>query len=147
MEAMMHCASLAGDARPHPKPRPAAEMFAEIVIDLAAEGFATRERIIERAEQYGLTSFDFTANETEIFRLARLKETRHDDPPAYDRADRIRVAAREIGHLLPPLAEITMHLQTRGFPKPELDDILDECLAKAADDFAFRPAGNQVAAQ
>lgn len=127
-----------GQVRSSPKfETPVADRIAAVMIDLYAEdGAATRDRIIERLEQEGLTSFDLDLYEVEARKIANGRFVRHEDRPAVSRATRISRAATEIAHLLPGMPAITMHLQARNFSKPELDDILGEALAQAADRFA-----------
>ncbi len=134
---MLH-AETAGQVRPAPKfETPVADRIAAVMIDLYAEdGAATRDRIIERREQEGLTSFDLDLYEVEARKIANGRFVRHEDRPAVSRSTRISRAATEIARLLPGVPAITLHLQARNFSKPELDDILGEALAQAADRFA-----------
>jgi 5,10-methylenetetrahydrofolate reductase len=140
---MLHT-SPAGKVRPTPKfETPVADRIAAVMIDLQAEdGAATRDRIIERLEQEGLTSFDLDLYEVEARKIANGLFVRHEDRPAVSRATRISRAATEIARLLPGMPAITLHLQARNFSKPELDDILHEAIAMAADEFAHQ-AGAQ----
>lgn len=81
----MLAASLNGPARPHPKPeKTVAERLADIIIDLAAHGVATRENIIAAAEEKGLTSVDFDLNNVEAFAIARKKTFRRIEDSAAD---------------------------------------------------------------
>ncbi|GGA63706.1 hypothetical protein [Pelagibacterium lentulum] len=124
---------LAGPARPHPKPdRGIVEELAEAMIDLNADGGATERRLLER----GFSSLDLSMYGQEARQLAAKSFVRKCDRPAYDRAARVSEAAREISHMLPGLPAITMQLQARNFPKRELDDILCDAIAHAADQFA-----------
>ena len=60
---------------------------------------------------------------------------RDDTPAAYDRAARIRQASEVITGLCPVQETIIAHLRTLGFGTAEIDDILDEALAKAGNTF------------
>ncbi|WP_196258594.1 hypothetical protein [Pelagibacterium limicola] len=126
--------SLAGPARPQPSPdKSIIDQLAEDMVDLtAAEGCATRDRLLER----GWGDIELASYETEARQRARALMNRAETSPAASRAHRIASAAREIGHLMPTMQQVVMHLQNRRFSKPELDDILADAIAKAGDNFA-----------
>lgn len=124
---------LSGPARPHPKPdRGIVEELAEAMIDLNADGGATERRLLER----GFSMLELSMYGTEARQLAAKSFIRKCDRPVYDRTARVTEAAREISRMLPGTPAITMHLQSRNFPKGELDDILADAIAQAADNFA-----------
>lgn len=127
----------AGPVRTLPKPAlHVAERIAGIMIDLQAEGAATEKRILERMAQEGLTEFDLAMYGAQAGGIANECFVRHEDHSAAKRANRIKEAARLIGHLVPSTQEICAALQSRSFTKPELDDILPDAIASAADAFA-----------
>ncbi|WP_338606888.1 hypothetical protein V6617_10260 [Pelagibacterium nitratireducens] len=127
----------AGPVQPIPKPSlPVAERIAAIMIDLQAEGAATEKRILERMAQEGLTEFDLAMYGAQAGGIANERFMRREDHSAAKRANRIKEAARLIGHLVPSTQEICAALQSRSFTKPELEDILPEAIASAADAFA-----------
>ena len=105
--------------------------IAQAMIEANAHGGATRQALIEMGfrpddlDTYGEAA---RSRATELF--LRKPE------PTYDRATRVTQAARLIGQLLPGGPALTMHLQSRGFAKAELDDIFGDALAAAADAFA-----------
>lgn len=136
----MQTASLAGPARPHPKPElTIVDELAEAMVDLAAaEGCATRDRLLEQ----GWSEITLGMYETSARERAREIVNRVDDPPAYDRSARMKVAVREGLRIMPTQQVMTMHLQNRGFSKPELDDLLPDIVAEIADAWAHE-AGAQ----
>jgi len=105
--------------------------IAQAMIEANAHGGATRQALLEM----GFSGADLDAHGE----AAKLRATelfmRKPEPP-YDRAARVAQAARLIEQLLPGTPALTMHLQARGFAKPELDDIFTDALAAAADGFA-----------
>lgn len=105
--------------------------IAQAMIEANAHGGATRQALLEM----GFSGADLDAHgEAAKLRAAELF-MRKPEPP-YDRAARVAQAARLIEQLLPGTPALTMHLQARGFAKPELDDIFTDALAAAADGFA-----------
>lgn len=130
-------ASQPDQVRPSPKAEtPVAERIAAIMIDLEAEGAATEKRILERMTQEGLTPLDLDMYGAQAGKIANARFVRNEDHSAAKRASRVKEAALLVGHLMPPAQQICVVLQTRGFSKPELDDILPEAIATAADAFA-----------
>lgn len=140
---MLH-ASQPDQVRPVPKPDTSvAERIAAIMFDLnAEEGCATRERILDRMDLDGLTSLDLDLYGVEARQIANKSMVRREDRPAARRAARIKLGANYLGHIMPSVQEICAALQLRSFTKTELDDILPEIIAQAADDFAHK-AGAQ----
>lgn len=129
---MLH-AETAGQVRPNFKPEQSiAQRMAEDLIDLAAEDDCTPDRLRQR----GWTSFEIEAHGAKAQEIAGTLLVRRRDRYTYDRGARINEASRLIGHLIPTTQEICAALQSRSFTKPELDDILPEAIAKAADAFA-----------
>jgi hypothetical protein len=123
----------AGKVRTNPKPiKSIPERMADDLIDLAAEGDATGDRLRQR----GWTSFEIESHGPRATEIAGTHLVRRRDHYTYDRPTRIKEAALLIGHLVPSAQEICAALQSRSFTKPELDDILPEAIASAADAFA-----------
>lgn len=122
-----------GTARTNPKPQKTiAERMADDLVDLAAEGDATGDRLRQR----GWTSFEVETHGPKAQEIAGTQIVRRRDLYSYDRPERIKEAARLIGHLVPSTQQICAALQSRSFTKPELDDILPDAIASAADAFA-----------
>lgn len=131
---MQHAAQ-AGQVRPNPKPEKSiAERMAEDLIDLAAEDDCTTDRL----RQKGWTSFDVETHGPKAQQIAGTLLVNRRDRHTYDRTARIQEASRLIIHLVPTTQEICTVLQSRSFTKPELDDILPEAIAAAADTFAHQ---------
>lgn len=108
------------------------DQIAQAMIEANAHGGATRQALIEMGFKPGDLDTHGEAAKLRAIELFQRKSER----PAYDRAARVVQASRLIGHLLPGTPALTMHLQSRGFGKSELDDIFTEALAAAADAFA-----------
>lgn len=118
---------------------PVADRIAQAMIEANAEGYgATREVLLG----LGFSAKDLDEHGPDAECQARDRFVQRVDRPAYDRNGRVNAAARSISHLMPAMPEVTMHLQARGFAKAELDDILAEAIATAADAFAHQ-AGAQ----
>jgi|TARA_A100001391_G_scaffold44812_4_gene26327 hypothetical protein len=129
---MLHT-PLAGQVRTNPKPQKTiAERMADDLVDLAAEGDATGDRLRQR----GWTPFEVETHGPSAQEIAGTQIVRRRDRYSYDRPERIKEAARLIGNLVPSTQEICAALQSRSFTKPELDDILPDAIASAADAFA-----------
>ena len=84
----------------------------------------------------GFSKHEIDAHHETATRVARDRFMRDDTPPDYDRAERIRAASREILTLCPGTPRIVARLKARGFQQAEIDDILDEAIATAANTFA-----------
>ncbi len=83
----------------------------------------------------GFSRHEIDAHHETATRVARDRFMRDDTPPDYDRAERIRAASREILTLCPGTPRIVARLKARGFQQAEIDDILDEALARAGNAF------------
>lgn len=129
---MLH-ASSTQEITPRFKPeKTIAEQIAEAMIDLNADGGATEDRLRER----GFSQIELDMYGAEARALANQSFVRRVDRYRYNRPLRVNQAAQLIGHLIPSTQEICAALQSRSFTKYELDDILPDAIAKAADDFA-----------
>lgn len=118
-----------------PQPTYAAQItdaIAHAMIDANAHGGATRQALIEMGFKPGDLDIYGDAARSRANELFLRKS----DRPAYDRAARVEKAAEHVGHLLPGLPAMAMHLMSCGFPKAELDDILTDAVTAAAATFA-----------
>lgn len=110
---------------------PIAERMARVMVDTATRG-CDRQTL----KCAGLTDAEIDANTEAARAIARDLFVRRDDAPAYNRALRVAKAADLILEQLPQMGILTLALQNAGFAKSELDDILPDAMAGAADRFA-----------
>lgn len=109
---------------------PIAERMATIMVDRAAEG-CTITHLIEG----GIPANQIDPHLSEAREIARKRYLRIEEPK-YDRLARTAEAAEHIRCLMPDMVSITLHLGARGFAKSEMDIILNDAIAQAADAFA-----------
>jgi hypothetical protein len=108
---------------------PRAEAIAQAMIDnYQSCDIATLCRL-------GFTKAEIDQHHDTASSLARALFLRDDTAPDYDRAARIASASQIILNLCPSVQTLAASLQARGFAKPEIDDILDEALARAGNTF------------
>jgi hypothetical protein len=121
---------------PQGAPKSLIERMVDDLIDLQAEGDATRPRMLER----GFTRDELDAHEEEARRRADLRFVRREDSclGARTLAEAERLAGDAIAELLPPKQIVVAELQARRFTTREIEHILDRAMARAALAFCGR---------
>lgn len=126
---------------PSPEPKSLVERMVDDLIDLQAEGDATRPRMLER----GYTREELDEHEEEARRRAVVRFVRREDSGLGARtiAEAEAAAADVIAELLPCRQYLAAHLQACRFTKREIDHVLDRAMARAALSFCGRPVEAQ----